>query len=281
MAQVAVVTDSVACLPSDLAQSLNINIVPVYIHYRGKSYRDGIDIAPEEVYRWLLQADKFPTTSAPSPADFLETFKKLTDKSILCITVASKVSAVFDSARLAKEAAAGLLNKKDIEVVDSGTGCMGEGFLVLRAAEAARMEKDLSVVLSRVKRLLPRVKVIGMLNTLHYLVKGGRVPKVVGWVTDLLQIKPILGINNGGVKLIARVRTTEKALKKMLAIVEKAEGENMHLAIHYTDDPSFAYHLKEEIEGKFKPTEIYLTPLSPAMGVHTGPGLVGLSFYKD
>jgi len=284
MARIAIVTDSVSCLPRDLLREYGIKVVPVELHYRGRTYRDGEDVTPEQVYSWLAQGPELPTTSAPPPAAFLEAFRQFKDRSILCITVASRLSAVFASARLAKEASEELLEKKDIEVLDSGSACMAQGFVVLAAAREAARGRDFDEVVSTAKKLASRVHVLGMLDTLYYLVRGGRVPKVAAWVTELFQIKPILRIAGGEIGLVSRVRTRQKALERLVEIVRRqidGKGGSLHLAVHHVSCPETAEELRAKLLEEFKPVELYVTPFSPVMGVHTGPGLIGLAFYQD
>lgn len=284
MARVAIVTDSVACLPRELLQEYEIGVVPVELHYKGRTYRDGEDVTPEQVYSWLSRHDELPTTSAPPPAAFLETFRRFKDRSILCITVASKLSAVFASAQLAKEACEELLGKKDIVVIDSGSACMAQGFIVLTAAREAARGKDLEEVAETARKLTSKVHVLGMLDTLYYLVRGGRVPKVAAWVTDLLQVKLILKISGGEIGLVSRVRTRSRGLERLVKIVKEQTGgceKPLHLAVHHVNCPEAAEELRAKVITELRPVELYVTPFSPVMGVHTGPGLVGLAFYQN
>jgi len=285
MASVAVVTDSTSCLPQEEVERHGIEIVPVNLVYDGRVYRDGQDLTPEEFYRLLKEARKLPTTSPASPGDYLEVFRKAGEKarSVLCISVSARLSGMFDSARAAAELASEVLPRTAIRVLDSGTAAMAQGFVVLAAARAARAGKDLQEAMDAATRLMPRVELVAVLDTLHYLARGGRVPKVTAWSTSLLQIKPILALSGGEVGLLERVRTRKKAFSRLVEIMRERVGGKgpLHAAVFHANAPGEAIALREKIIREFQPQELYVTQFTPVMGVHTGPGVVGLAYYAE
>ncbi|HLE02578.1 MAG TPA: DegV family protein, partial [Dehalococcoidia bacterium] len=170
-----------------------------------------------------------------------------------------------------------------IQVLDSGTAAMAQGFVVLAAARAARAGKGLQEVMETATRIMPRVELVAVLDTLRYLARGGRVPKVAAWATSLLQIKPILTLSRGEVGLLERVHTRKKALSRLVQIMrERAGGKRpLHVSVFYANALEAALALREEIIREFQPQELYLTQFTSVMGVHTGPGVVGLAYYAE
>ncbi|HJW88673.1 MAG TPA: DegV family protein [Dehalococcoidia bacterium] len=262
-----------------------IEVVPVNLVHEGRVYRDGLDLTPEEFYRLLREAKKLPTTSPASPGDYLEVFRRVGEKvrSILCISVSARLSGMFDSARAAVELAREVLPRTAIRVLDSGTAAMAQGFVVLAAARAARAEKDLQEVTETAARIMPLVELVAVLDTLHYLARGGRVPKVAAWATSLLQIKPILTLSRGEVGLLERVHTRKKALSRLVQIMRERVGgkRTLHVSVFHANALGAALALREEIIRDFQPQELYLTQFTSVMGVHTGPGVVGLAYYAE
>jgi DegV family protein with EDD domain len=190
---------------------------------------------------------------------------------------------MFDSARAAAELAREVLPRTAIQVLDSGTAAMAQGFVVLGAARAARAGKELQEVMEAATRIMPRVELVAVLDTLHYLARGGRVPKVVAWATSLLQIKPILTLSGEEVGFLERVRTRKKALSRLVEIMRERVGGKrpLHASVFHAAALGEALALREEIVREFQPQELYLTQFTSVMGVHTGPGVVGLAYYAE
>jgi DegV family protein with EDD domain len=285
MDKVAIVTDSTACIPKQLVDQYGIEIVPLHLIFEERDYLNGVDITTEEFYPMLRQAKRLPTTSAASAGEYLEFFRKVaeTANSIVCVTVSSKLSATFKSAEQARELAKETLPNVSIHIIDSRTSAMAQGFIVLAAARAAAEGRNLEEVVKVAEDLVPRVNLVVMVDTLDYLVKGGRVPKAAGWVGSLLSIKPILEVKDGEVELIERARTRDKAMRRLLEIMRGRIGSDhiLHVAVHHADIPGEAERLKGQIASQFNCAELYVTGFTPIMGAHTGPGLLGLSFYTE
>jgi len=282
--KVAIVTDSTACVPREQVEKYRIEVVPVVFVFGDKSYQDGIDISPTEFYARLRRAKKLPTTSGSLPAPYLEAYHKASQiaSSILCITLPSKLSGMFNSAQLAMEMAKEALPNVTIEVLDCGTAAAAQGLVVLAAARAAAAGKSLTEVVEVAKSVMQRVNLLATLDTLKYLVKGGRVPKAAALAGSLLQIKPIFTINNGDAHPVTNARTNPGATKRMLQIMEQkiANGQPLHVAVMHADALDRAKELMSEISSRFDCAELFITEFTPVMGVHTGPGVIGVAFYS-
>ncbi|MFC2059082.1 DegV family protein [Chloroflexota bacterium] len=284
MGKVAVITDSVACLPQELIDRYAIKVMPLSIIFEDRVYRDGVDITPGEFYRLLENVKKLPTTSPAPPAAYLEAYRELNDKAdaVLCVTISSKFSALIDSARLAREAARETMPQTDIEVLDSGTAAGAEGFVVLAAARAAAEGKSLAEVIEAAKDIMSRVNLIAIVDTLYYLQKSGRVPKATAWATSLLQIKPIFQLSWGEVTPLGRPRTKNRAVNRMLEIVqERTNGGRIRANIMHGNALEEAERLRERVLAEFDCVELFVTDFTPVMGSHVGPGVLGVAFYSD
>ena len=284
MKKVAVVTDSVACIPREQVEKYGIEVVPVQVIFGDKVYRDGIDISPSQFYALLRQAEKLPTTAASLPGSLLEAYRKASQRapSILCITLSAKLSGMFNSARLAMEMVKEALPNVTIELLDCGTAAAAEGLVVLAAARAAALGRSLTGVIDKARSVMQRVNLLATLDTLYYLVKGGRVPKAAHWASSLLQIKPILTIHEGEVHPLTNPRTTAGAMKHILKMMEQkvVKGQPLHVAVMHADTLDEAIALRNQISSRFNCVELFITEFTPVMGAHTGPGVVGVAFYS-
>ena len=281
--KVAIVTDTTACIPPELAEKYGIELVPVVFVFGDESYRDGIDMSTAEFYARLRQAKKLPTTSGSLPGPYLEAYRKASQRaaSILCITVPAKLSGMVYSARLAVEMAKEALPNVTVEVLDCGTAAAGQGLVVLAAAKAAVLGKSLTEVVEVTKSVTKRVNLLATLDTLHYLVKGGRVPKAAALASSLFRIKPIFTVKDGEARPLTNARTMPGAMKRILKIMEEemAKGQPLHVAVMHADVLDKAKELENEISRRFNCAELFITEFTPVMGVHTGPGVIGFAFY--
>jgi DegV family protein with EDD domain len=283
--EVAIVTDTTACVPQEKVARYNIEVVPVQLIIDDKSYRDGIDITPTEFYTHLRQAKKTPTTSSSSPGPYLEAYRKasLRTKSILCLTEPSKFSAMFDSARVAADMARGTLPGVNIEVVDCTTAAAGQGLVALAAARKAAENKSLLEVKEATLDVMSRVNLLATLNTLQYLARSGRVPQAAAMVNNILNIKPVFTLNHTDAHTVALPRSMKSATKRMLKLMKPMvrKGRPLHVAVMHADAMEQAASFKNRIEAEFDCEEIFITEFTPVMGVHTGPGLIGVAFYGE
>jgi DegV family protein with EDD domain len=285
MQKVAIVTDTTACVPQELVTAYNIEVVPIQLIFEDKTYRDGIDITPTEFYALLRKAKKIPTTASSSPSPYLEAYREASRKaqSILCLTEPSRFSAMLDSAKVAVEMAKNTLRNVAIEVLECTTAAAGQGLVALAAARAAALNKPLEEVKEIARDIMSGVHLFATLDTLQYLVKSGRVPQAAALVNSILSIKPIFTLNQVDAHTVALPRTMKSAMKRMLELMEAAviKGQPLHVAVMHADAPGEAITLRDRITSEFFCREIYITEFTPVMGVHTGPGLIGVAFYGE
>ncbi len=282
--KVAMVTDTTACIPRDQVAKYGIELVPIEIVFGDKVYRDGIDITADEFYALLKQAEKLPTTSGSLPGPFLEAYCKASQRtsSILCITISSKLSGMFNSAQLAREMAKEALPNVTIELLDCSTAAAGQGLVVLAAAKAAALGKTLAEVVDTARSVMQRVNLFATLDTLYYLVKGGRVPKAAALASSLLKIKPIFTVSEGDAHPVTNARTNPGAMKRILKIMGQkvVKGQPLHIAVMHADALNRAKELAGEISSQFDCAELFIAEFTPVMGVRTGPGVIGVAFYS-
>ena len=279
MPNVAIVTDSVADLPSQVAEEFGITVVPLVVRFGTDTYRDGLDLNSDQFYEKLKTGKVFPITSVPSPAAFADTYDKLAEKTneIAVISLSSKLSATYQVALQS----IGLTKKQcRIEVVDSQWVVMAQGFIAIAAAKASQAGASLDEVLDVVRQTIRRVDVRIAFDTLEYLQRGGRIGKAQAFLGSLLKINPILGIKDGEVHPYAKKRSRSKAmdyLYNFTASFDNVEG----LAVEYATDLGEANSLIKRLRSKYPRTPIYLSHASPVIGTHTGPGLILVSVFGN
>lgn len=286
MKKVAILTDSTCCLPKELVEKYDICVVPLEIVYEGKSYRDGIDMTPGEVYRIMRKRENLPTTSTPSAGVFLEAYRQLGQKaeSVLCITLTSLQSQTFEAAVAAKEMAKEEIPDTTIEVFDSRAVSGALGFIVLEAARVASQGAERAQAAEAARDMMGKVNFFAMLDTLYYLARLGRIARAAAWAGAVLSMKPIVEHSPaiGETTPVARPRTKTRGIERMLEIMAQRMGDSkVHVMVHHADELEEAEKLAAEIRSRFSCVELYLSEFTPVMGVHTGPGLLAISFYAD
>ncbi|MSP78119.1 MAG: DegV family protein [Dehalococcoidia bacterium] len=277
---VAVVVDSTASLPADVASKHRIFVVPMHLTFGAQTFRDGVDIQPAEFYARLAASLLLPKTASPSPGEFLDAFKQASASadSVLCLTLSSQLSSVYEAATLAAAQAKDALPGVAIQVLDTRTAGGAQGLVALAAAEAAARGADLPAVRDAAQRAAERVQFLGVLDSLHYLWKGGRVPRAAMWATSLLQIKPVLDIKDGNVRLVERPRTRRHALDRLLAIAQqRAAGRPVQATVMHANMPADAAELAHRLAEAVTCTYLFITAFTPVIGAHTGPGLLGIA----
>ena len=268
---VKIVTDSTSDLSPELVRQLGITVVPVYLTFGEKTYRDGIDIEVAEFYQKLETSLVHPTTSAPSPGDFTEVYKKLAQETdeIVSIHVGSKVSATYDAALQGKEAFA--KTECRIEVVDSQWVTMALGSITMAAATVAQAGKNSREVLEEVKSCIPRIRLLGVFDTLKYLLLGGRISKAKAIVGGALNVKPMITMRDGELVQAGIARNHSKGVERLYELV-KGASNIQDLAIVHSTTPEEASSFRERIGPIFPKERIRIARLGPALGVHGGPG---------
>ena len=282
--KVAVVVDSSSCLPREFLEKLHIHLVPHELVIDERSFSDGIDIEPGEFYQILERNHTVPTTSSPNPASFMEAFHQAATEaeSAVCITLSCNFSATYRSASAAARIAEEELPGFPINVIDSEAAAGAEGLIALEAARGAQQGADLKRVMSRVKELIPRVNLFAFLDTLYYLRRSGRVPRVAAWAGSLLGIKPLTELRLGEARVVGKPRSRAKAMERLVGVMKtRVEDRPVHVNVMHAHAAGDAEQLRSRVENEFDCRELFISEFTPVMGAHLGPGLLGFAFYTD
>lgn len=280
----AIVADSTISLPASLTEKLPIHTVPFEIHHGSTVYLDGIDMTPSDFYRLLGDHPTPPTTSAPQPGAFLQAFQEaaLYTDTVLCLTLSAKLSAAHKAALVAQEEARHLLPDLEVHVTDSQTAGAAEGLIALEAARQSAKGMPLAQVLAAVEQRIADVHLLGYMETLYYVWRGGRVPRVAMWMGQLLGIKPILELSAGHIGLVERPRTRRRATDRLLSLMsQRLRDQPARVAVFHAASPEAAEMLAERVRQELSPVELFITEFTAVIGVHTGPGLVGCAFHPE
>lgn len=289
MRKVGVVADTAASIPEDLIKEYGISMVPLITVSADKTYRDGIDLKDaSELFELVYKADKFPTSSAPPPADYLNLYRKLAQEevdSILSITISSDLSMCLDAATQSKKMAQKELPGINIEVFDSRTTVGGFGLIVLAAARAAAEGKNLDQVIKAASEVRDKLSCVVLFDTLSYLAKSGRLGRGAALMGTILSIKPIVEVppSTGMVEPLTRVRTRPKAIKHLLEIVRRRSkpGDKLHFLVEHTVAAEEAEKLTQMLGEEFDCAEVLLCDTQPVAAMKIGPRSIGLSFYSN
>ena len=276
---VKIITDSVADLPPQVAKELGITIVPTNIRFGEKVYRDGIDLSAEQFYHMLRHSKALPVTSVPSLGIFAEVYDKLAEETdeILAIIVSSKLTATHEVALQS----IGLMKRRcRVEVVDSQWAVMAQGFIVIAAARAARAGASLSEVMALTRRTIPRVDFLSAFDTLEYLKRGGRIGRAQAFLGSMLRINPLITLKDGVVEPAGRTRSRAKAIDRLYDFAMSYSNIE-EMAVEDTDCPDEAEALAERLSPMFPRERIYRSKMTPAIGTHTGPGLLLVAILGD
>ena len=278
--RVAIVTSSISCLPAEQVQKYGIKVVPMPFMLNGHSYLDGVDISATEVYEQLAYERPF-RTSAPSPGDYLKVYREaLNDNdAILCLTVPSKISMMYDSACSAAEQ---IPKDTIVDVLDTGTAAGGEALIDIAAAEAAAAGATLEEIKRLIANLEDEVRLYGLIVAPKYLARTGRVPAPLPSAASALSIKPVFTIAQGRIKLVSVVRTEKAGVDRMLSMMHTDVGRKpVHVIIQHANVPRQAENLRQRVQADFNCTELRVTEFSPIIGFATGPGCLALAFRAD
>jgi len=276
---VGIVTDSVADLSPQLVAELGISVVPLSVRFGDEVYRDGIDLTPDQFYEKLKTSKIFPNTSVPAPADFVQAYDKLSEKTdeILVILVSARLSATYEVARQSIEK---MKRKCRVELLDSETATMAEGFIVMTAAKAAQSGASLDEVIEIARQTIHRVDFRAAFDTLDYLRRGGRIGRAQAFLGSMLRINPIIALKDGLVEPAGRTRSRTKAID---LLYEFAAGYSHieEMAVENTACPDEAEALLERLGAIFPKERIYRSRMTPVIGTHTGPGLLLVAVMGD
>jgi DegV family protein with EDD domain len=279
MSSIAIVTDSDASLPAEVAARYGIPQVPITVHFGDEMFRTGVDINDHQLFERINREGRLPTTAAPSPGDFAEHYQTKLDKgaeSIVCFCVSSEVSATYQAAVSGAE----LLPDADITVVDTLSLSMGQGFMVLAAAEEAAAGASKQEIIDAALAVRERTFLYAALSTLRYLAMSGRVGQLAAGMASVLNIKPILTIREGKLDMLEKVRTRRKCWARTAELAQQAVGVRSveRLAILHVDALEDAHRFQELLcETVACPPEVIVAELTAGLSVHAGAGLVGVS----
>jgi len=276
---VKIVTDSVADLPSQVVKELGITVIPLIIRFGEEVYRDGVDLTADQFYEKLRSSKVFPSTSVPSPATFAQAYDKLAKETdeILAIILSSKFSATCEVALQS----VGLMKRKcRVEVIDSLSATMTEGFIVMEAARAAQAGASLDEVIAVARKTIPRVDFLAAFDTLEYLRRGGRIGRAQAFLGSMLRINPIVTLKDGVVEPAGRTRSRAKAIDRLYSFAA-SYSHIEEMAVENTACPDDAEVLLERLGAIFPRERIYRSRMTPAIGTHTGPGLLLVAILGD
>lgn len=280
MSHVAIITDTDSSLPLELAKKFGIIQVPIIIQFGDESFRDIYDINNEDLFSRIDREKKLPTTAAPSPGQFVEAFNAAFDSgadSVLCFNISSEMSATYASARQAAE----ILPDRRIEVVDTRSLAMGQGYMVLAAAEAVALGASIEEAIAAAEDVRSRTYLFGALATLKYIAMSGRVSHLAAGMAGVLDIKPVLTLQNGKLELLEKIRTQGKSWNRAVELsVEKVAGRKIEkMAIQNVKAPESGHRFESLLHAALPcPDEIIFTEITPGLSVHTGAGLVAVVF---
>lgn len=281
MGKIKLVTDSTADIPKEVCLSLGIEVVPLKVHFGNDTYRDGISLHAEQFYELLTHSSTLPTTSQPSPIDFLETYKRINaepDVQIISLHISADLSGTFQSAVLAKS----MLNEKvDITTIDSRTASYALGGIVVAAAEAAQQGKSKEEILELIEKLIEQSQLYFLVDTLDFLQKGGRIGKAAALLGSLLKIKPILSVEEGQAVSVDKVRGQKAAVNRIIELFKQKEMANhkVKIMIAHANSLEAAENLGELMKSNFQITSLAYTTLGPVIGTHVGPGTVAVFMF--
>lgn len=285
MDRIAIMTDSVACLPKEIAERYHIHIVPAgTILFEGKVYRDWLDVSPEDVFRMLETSPDDFFTAATSPAAFLEAYQKISHEAdvIVYISVSSKFTTLYNMARSAKELARAKLSKIKIELVDSRSATAAQGFIVLAAARAAEVGRSLADVIAVAEKIRESVSLLYVFETVRYLHRTGRVPKIFSNLGSKLNVRPIITVRNGSARLHGIARNKGRGIEHLVEFArKKIDRQLVHMAVLHAGALEEAEILKQRMAAEFNCVELWVSQFSPIMAYGTGRGVVGIAFYAE
>jgi DegV family protein with EDD domain len=284
MSKVAVVTDSTACIPQPILEELNIHWLSYYINRGEESLRDMVTITPADFYAWLETAEELPHTAIPGPGEYLEMYQKLAEqgvRQIASIHMTSKGSGAFQAAKTAQGMLKDVQPEMVVEVIDTLNVSMCHGWMVIEAAREAIKGNSLKGIVDRVAQLVPVTRMLQTADTLKYLYMGGRIGRAQHLAGSLLNLKPIISMEDGIIVSLGTARSRKRAYKMMVDKIEAVVGRNGRIKIAYVHAAALdeVEKIRDLVEARLNPVETIFSELSPALGVHTGPGTAGLCYF--
>jgi len=284
---IAIVTGSCAQIPRSRQEELGIKVLPFTIHVDGNTYiDDGIQITASRIYQMMRSTRALPTTAPPSSGDYLGTFQSLSERGyadILYLSISQKLSSDYAAALSTAEMMTDNGSDSTIHVVDTYSAAIPQGFLAMQTARQVKQGRSIHEVLQWLEQARKRAGLVASLETLEYLARGGRIGKAQRFLGSMLDVKPLLSLIDGVVTPVAIQRSSKKLLSAIIdAVAQKVVGwKKIMLAVLHADDLDRAKMLSGMVKDAFAYQDIYLCELTPMMGVHVGPGVIGVGYYFE
>ena len=283
MALVGVLTDTTSSIPPALVKELGIELVPYYVHRGLETLRDAIDVETEPFSAYLETATTLPTTSTPSPGDYLAGFERLAARTgeIVALTMTSKASGGYQSCQVAVQMLRERMSHVQVEVVDTLRVAMSLGWSAIEAARAALDGRSFAEVAGRAREVACKGTMFQTADTLRYLYMGGRIGRAQHLVGSLLDIKPLIGMEDGIIVALGVAHSRAGVYAKMVKLMTQSLGEGARIKVAFTHVAALEQveKLRAEVMQHFDCVEVLTSALSPALAVHSGPGTVGISYY--
>jgi DegV family protein with EDD domain len=270
--KIQVITDSTCDMPEGLINKLGIRVVPIYLRFGERTYRDGVDITNDQFYSMLTSSPVYPATSQPNPEDFISVYKEYCDRKegIVSIHISSKISGTYNSATIAKKT---LKSQCPIEVIDSKFNSAGLGLVVSAAARMAQAGFGFTEVIDEAKKAINQVGMFGMFQTMKYLARSGRVNKTIAAASSILNVMPLLTFREGEIVRAGLVRTINKGIDRIYEYVNNNSPIN-ELTIVHSKVTEQAIQLKKRLSEFIQEEKINIAELGAGLGVHGGPGVI-------
>ncbi len=283
MPEIAILTDSTASLPEAVMKNLHISTVAYYLHRGQEVLRDLVTIQRDEFLQWLPTAKTLPTTASPGPGDYLAAYQRMAEqgiREIISIHMSSKISAGYQAAMDAKDMVKDFFPDLRVEVIDSRNAALCQGWMVIEAARGALAGVSLDDITAKVRRMIPVSHMIQTADTLRYLYMGGRIGRAQALLGVMLNIKPLIGLEDGEIVPLGKARSRGQAYAMMADMVAEVVGHSKaKIGYLHAGALKETERLKELVEAKVEVVESFFGELSPALTVHTGPGMAGLCYY--
>ncbi|MGL5329308.1 MAG: DegV family protein [Peptostreptococcaceae bacterium] len=278
MSNLKIICDSLSDIPKELVNRYDIEVVPLSVIFNGVEYVDGVDITKEEFYKMLRENDKLPTTSQVTYMSFKNAFEKYTTQGIevLYIGGSSNASGTYQSAIMAKND----IEEGTINAFDTMSLAIGSGLMVISAAKLASEGKNVNEIIAHLEKLKENISVLFTVETLEYLQKGGRISLAKATIGNMLNIKPILCLEDGLVKPLAQVRGKKQVIGKIIELIKEQHGNdlsNKQLLIGYGDNHSELEGFKKKLNEGFGNVEILEVNIGSCICAHSGPGILGIA----
>jgi len=282
MARISIVTDTDCSLPLEFTAARGIRQVPISIQFDDRSYNTGTEIDDARMFDMIKIAGKLPTTAAPNPQKFAGAFKDIFNEdhpdALICFCISSAMSGTYNAACMARDE---LGSDYDITIVDTQSLSSGQAFMVLTACDAVKTGASVEDILKLTEDIRSRSHLYGALSTLKYLAMSGRVSQLAAGMAGMLDIKPILALQNGKLEMLEKARTKKKAWERLVELVQSdAAGSGIErMAIIHVNAPEGAEEFKTLLQQSIAlPVDVMTAQMTPGLSVHTGEGLVGVGF---